>query len=96
MPVAEFDINNPSPSGPFTVKFDPMTFVNVPANGVTLPITSAMTIIKMDEIAEQIREAKELSTKVLSKEELEKIKAKADEVLDGAMVFTSSEVLVNY
>ena len=77
---------------PLTTVF--VVFLSCPVNaGVTLPITSAMTIIKMDEIAEQIREAKELSTKVLSKEELEKIKAKAEEVLGGAMIFTSSTTI---
>lgn len=47
----------------------------------------------LDKIIEQIREAKRSSQVALSKEEIADMARQAEEVLTGAMVFTSSEVI---
>lgn len=68
----------------------------------TTDIIKIENAVKMDRIIEQIAEARKASQKALSKEEIEKLKQKADEVLTGhavqtddagAMVFAGSQII---
>ena len=67
--------------------------------GTTMQTISETTlVIRMDKIAEQIKEAKRVSQKGLSKERLQQIWEQATQVLsqtkdEGAMVFTSSIII---
>lgn len=55
-------------------------------------ISKVMVIVQMEDAQKVLNEAREASQKHLSKDEIQRIKDKADEVL-GSMVQCSSEVL---
>ncbi len=71
-----------------------LLFPSLSYAGTTMQyLSKTITYIQLDKIEEQIKEARKASQRAMSKEELEKIKAQADEVLrKGSMVFTGAYI----